>query len=407
MNCTRRDFFKAAGLAGLPLLAPRFVFAADGAPSAGQDVLVVVFQRGGMDGLQAVVPHADADYYRLRPAIGIARPGAEGGAIDLDGYFGLNPAAQALKPLYDAGRLAVVHAAGLRSDSRSHFDCQDMYERGSTELLSVFDGWLNRYLQSNGGGDETFEALGVGRAVQGSLRGAAPVIGLSSIANFRLSTNSGRATSVADTLSLLFDAQSLLSRTARSALSALEEMAAANPAQYAPANGATYPNTTFGNQMKEIAQMIKAGVGLRVAAVDIGGWDHHENINNVLPGLLTELSNTLAAFDTDLGAAMGNVSVVTMTEFGRRAFQNGSNGTDHGSATAMFVLGGGVQGRKVSAQWPGLADANLFNGDLEVTTDYRAVLSELIERRLGGADLERVFPGYAQRPHPGLFLPRA
>jgi uncharacterized protein (DUF1501 family) len=199
----------------------------------------------------------------------------------------------------------------------------------------------------------------------------------------------------------------LLSRTARSALSALEEMAAANPAQYAPANGATYPNTAFGNQMKEVAQMIKAGVGLRVAAVDIGGWDHHENINNVLPGLLEELSETLAAFDTDLGASMAKVSVVTMTEFGRRAFQNGSNGTDHGSATAMFVLGGGVQGRKVSAQWPGLADANLFNGDLEVTTDYRAVLSELIERRLGGADLERVFPGYAQRPHPGLFLPRA
>ena len=407
MNCTRRDFFKTAGLAGLPLLAPRFVFAADGAPKGGQDVLVAVFQRGGMDGLQAVVPHADADYYRLRPAIGIPRPGAQNGAIDLDGFFGLNPAAQALKPLYDAGRLAVVHAAGLRTANRSHFDCQDMYERGSTDTLSVFDGWLNRYLQSNAGGEDTFEALGVGRAVQGSLRGAAPVIGLSSIANFRLSTNSGRATSVADTLSLLFDAQSLLSRTARSALSALEEMASANPAQRAPANGATYPNTAFGNQMKEIAQMIKAGVGLRVAAVDIGGWDHHENINNVLPGLLTELSNTLAAFDTDLGTAMANVSVVTMTEFGRRAFQNASNGTDHGAATAMFVLGGGVVGRQVAARWPGLKDANLFNGDLDVTTDYRAVLSELIDRRLGGADVGRVFPGYAPGPAPGLFLPRA
>jgi uncharacterized protein (DUF1501 family) len=407
MNCTRRDFFKTAGLAGLPLLAPRFVFAADGVPKAGQDVLVVVFQRGGMDGLQAVVPHADADYYRLRPSIGVARPGAENGVVDLDGFFGLNPAARTLKPLYDAGRLAVVHAAGLRSDSRSHFDCQDMYERGSTDTLSVFDGWLNRYLQSNAGGEDTFEALGVGRAVQGSLRGAAPVIGLSSIANFRLSTNSGREQSVADALSLLFDAQSLLSRTARSALSALEEMAAANPAQRAPANGATYPNTAFGNQMKEVAQMIKAGVGLRVAAVDIGGWDHHENINNNLAPLLTELSNTLVAFDTDLGAAMANVSVVTMTEFGRRAYQNGSNGTDHGAATAMFVLGGGVVGRQVSARWPGLKDANLFNGDLDVTTDYRAVLSELLDRRLGGADLAKVFPGYAQRAHPGLFLPRA
>lgn len=407
MNCTRRDFFKTAGLVGVPLLAPRFAFAADGAAGGATDTLVVVFQRGGMDGLQAVVPHGDTDYYRLRPAIAIPRPGSANGAIDLDGFHGLHPAASALKPLYDAGRLAVVHAAGLKTASRSHFDCQDMYERGTTDTLSVFDGWLNRYLQSNAGGDATFEALGVGRAVQGSLRGGAPVIGLSSIANFRLSTGSGRDAALTDTLALLYDAPSLLSRTARSALDALGEMAAANPAQYAPANGATYPNTAFGNQMKEVAQMIKAGVGLRVAAVDIGGWDHHENINNNIAPLLDELADTLAAFDTDLGTTMSGVTVVTMTEFGRRAYQNGSNGTDHGSATAMFVLGGGVVGKRVVSAWPGLRDAALFNGDLDVTTDYRDVLAELVTRRLGGADLERVFPGFARGPQAGLFLSRA
>jgi uncharacterized protein (DUF1501 family) len=407
MNCTRRDFFKTAGLLGVPLLAPRLVFAADGDASSSTDTLIVIFQRGGMDGLQAVIPHADNDYYRLRPSIGIPRPGATNGAIDLDGFFGLNPAAAPLKSLYDSGRLAVVHAAGLRSQNRSHFDCQDFYERGSTNTLQVFDGWLNRYLQSNPVGEVTFGALGVGRAVQGSLRGAAPVIGLSSIANFKLVTGGGRDTAVGDTLALLYDAPSLLSRTARAALGAIGEMETANPGQNAPANGAVYPNTAFGNQMKEVAQMIKAGLGLRAACVDIGGWDHHANINNILPGLLEELSETLLAFDTDLGTAMANVSVVTMTEFGRRAFQNGSSGTDHGAASAMFVLGGGVVGGRVHARWPGLADADLFNGDLDVTTDYRQALSDLITQRLGGADLDAVFPGYAQGASTGLFLPRS
>jgi uncharacterized protein (DUF1501 family) len=406
MNVTRRRFLQGTGALGVSLLAPRLAFAADGGdPIEPTDTLVVIFQRGGMDGLQAVVPHGDSGYYRLRPGIGLPRPGAEGGVVDLDGYFGLNPGAAALKPLYDTGRLAVVHAAGLDTGNRSHFDCQDMYERGSADKLAVVDGWINRYLQSSPG-SATFDALGVGRAVQGSLRGAAPVMGLSNIASFQLTSSGGRAEDVGDTLALLYDANSLLSRTARSAIDAIGEMQAANPARFEPANGATYPNTAFGTQMKEIAQLIKAGVGLRVAAVDIGGWDHHENINNNLPPLLQELSSTLAAFDTDLGTAMSNVTVVSMTEFGRRAYQNASNGTDHGSASVMFLLGGGVNGRRVHADWPGLADAQLTQGDLTVTTDYRQVLSDLIDARMGGADLSRVFPGFAPGRGTGLFAAR-
>jgi uncharacterized protein (DUF1501 family) len=407
MNLTRRDFFKSAAILGAPMLAPRLVFAESGAAAGSTDTVVVVFARGGMDGLQSVVPHGDADYYRLRPVVGIARPGAEGGALDLDGFFALNPGAAALKPLYDSGRLAIVHAAGLKSPSRSHFDCQDALERGSIDTLALSDGWLNRYLQSNASSTATFGALGVGRAVQGSLRGVAPVIGLTSIAGFRLDAAGARGAAVADSLALLYDAPSLLSRTARAALDAIDELALADPAQYPPANGAQYPDSTFGTQMKEVAQLIKAGLGLRVACVDIGGWDHHENINNSLPPLLGELATTLAAFDADLGSAMANVSVVSMTEFGRRAAQNASNGTDHGAASAMFVLGGGVAGGRVVADWPGLAESRLFNGDLDVTTDYRQVLSELIENRLGGADLARVFPGFAPAARTGLFLPRA
>lgn len=405
MTISRRDFCKSTGLLAVPALSPRLVFAEVG--TRATDTLVVVFQRGGMDGLQAVVPYADADYYRLRPGIGIARPGAgSGAAIALDERFGLNPAAAALKPLYDAGRLAIVHAVGLKTGNRSHFDCQDFYERGTPATGVVSDGWLNRYLQVEPAA-ATFGAIGLGRATQAALRGTAPVIGMANIAGFRLNVRGERGEQTEALLGALYQGEAPLPRVARAALGAIDELAAADPAARAVDFGASYPNTGFGSQMKEIAQLIKAGLGLKVACVDIGGWDHHENINTVLPPLLTDLAGTLAAFDQDLGPRMADVCVVTMTEFGRRAFQNGSAGTDHGSATAMFVLGGGVVGRQVVADWPGLADRNLYSGDLDVTIDYRALLSELIEQRMGGADLGYVFPGYTgTRSRLGLFLPR-
>lgn len=404
MTLDRRDFLKASAAAALPFAAPRLVFANGANPNS--DVLVVVFQRGGMDGLQAVVPHGDADYYRLRPGIGIPRPGTgANAAIDLDGFFGLHPSAAPLKPLYDSGRLAVVHGAGIDTPSRSHFECQDFYERGSTNISQVGDGWVNRYLQSNTP-DAAFGAVSIGRAIQPSMRGPSPVLGMTTIANFRLGSTGSRAAEMEAQIAGLYGGSDALGVNARKAIGAIDELALANPASRTPEGGATYPNTTFGNQMRELAQLIKSDLGLRAAAVDIGGWDHHENIANFIGPLLDEMSRTLVAFNADLGQRMANVTVVTMTEFGRRVQQNGSNGTDHGAGTLMFLLGGGVIGRQVVRSWPGLRNQDLVNGDLKVTMDYRTVLSELIQQRMGGADLARVFPGFTPGPFARVFTPR-
>lgn len=405
MNCSRRSFFKAAGALALPAVLPRMAFAQSAGAGAG-DTLVLVFQRGGMDALNAVVPHADSNYYRLRPNLAIPRPGTGAtAALDLDGFFGFHPSLAPLMPLYQSGKLAVVHATGFQNDSRSHFECQDRVERASLNLLDVQDGWLNRHLQAIGVG-AAFQGMGIGTTLQGTVRGPAPVIGLSNIAAFALRTSSGRKQAIADAFHGLYDAESALSLSARQALGAVDELALANPAQFPVEGGASYPTTMFGNQMREVAQLIKANLGLRVVCLDIGGWDHHANEATLIAALLDELGRTLAAFDTDLGARMANVSVVTMTEFGRRAAENASAGCDHGLGFAMFLLGGGVVGRTVYRDWPGLADSQLVRGDLGITIDYRTVLAELLERRLGGTDLAHVFPGYTHGPYVGAFLQR-
>jgi uncharacterized protein (DUF1501 family) len=406
MSCTRRDFFRTAGLAAAPLLAPKLVFADDAKVAANTDTLVVVFQRGGMDALNAIVPHGDADYYRLRPTLAVARPGSgASAAVDLDGFFGLNPSLAPLQPLYQAGRLAAVHATGFLLGSRSHFDCQDFMERAALTTANVSSGWLNRFLDL-AGIDNTFEAVGVGATVPYSLRGSAPVIGIRSFDSFTLRTTSPRRGQISELFTRLYDSETLLASSSRRALGAVDELAVANPAQYAVEGGATYPATTFAGQMRSVAQLIKAGVGLKVATVDIGNWDHHDNEAAELAPLLDELAKTLVAFDTDLGPRMSGVTVVTMTEFGRRAQENASLGTDHGSGYAMLLMGGGVAGRTVYRNWPGLADAQLFRGDLAITTDFRTVLSELLEKRMGGTDLSVVFPGFTPQPRLGAFVPR-
>ena len=404
MSLNRREFIRnTAAAAAFATVAPRLAFAADG--SAARGTLVVIFQRGGMDGLNAVVPHGDADYYRLRPTIAVPRPGGGNGALDLDGFFGLHPALAPLLPLYRAGELAFVHATGYRHDSRSHFECQDHIERGTLHLHEITSGWLNRHLAVVGG-DANFQAIGFGGAVQASLRGVAPVVGVGGIADFRLDTASAQKAALATALSGLHDAETLLAATSLQALAAVDELAAADPAQFPVEGGAAYPAGRFGAQLRELAQIIKAGMGLEVACVDIGGWDHHAAIGQVLPPLLTELAQGLLALRTDLGARMADVTVVTLTEFGRRAYQNGSGGTDHGSAFASLVLGGGVNGGHVYADWPGLRDADLFNGDLNVSVDYRTWLAELLQKRAGNGDVASVFPEFVPGPELGLFRPR-
>ncbi len=405
MSLTRREFVRnTTAVSALAALSPRLAFSADGTPARG--TLVVIFQRGGMDGLNVVVPHGDADYYRLRPSIGIARPGTTNGALDLDGFFGLNPALAPLLPLYQSGELAFVQATGYRHDSRSHFECQDHIERGTLHLHDITSGWLNRHLAVVGG-NANFQAIGFGGAIQASLRGMAPVIGVNDIADFTLSTRSAQKATLASSLDGLYDANTLLASTSVQALAAVDELAAENPAQYPLQGGAAYPGGRFGSQLRELAQIIKAGMDLEVACVDIGGWDHHASIGQVLPPLLTELAQGLLAFRNDLGSLMADVTVATLTEFGRRAYQNASGGTDHGSAFASLVLGGGVNGGRVYAEWPGLRDTDLFNGDLNVTVDYRTWLAEMLEKRVGNADVASVFPEFTPGPSLGLFRPRS
>lgn len=405
MSLNRRDFLKTSAAALAVAGLPRLAFGAG--PAANRDVLVVIFQRGGMDGLNAVVPYADADYYRLRPTLGLPRPGQGSSAVlDLDGYFGLHPAMSALLPVYQAGNLAIVHATGFRHDNRSHFECQDRVERATLSTRSITTGWLNRHLAVIGG-DASFQAVAVGNAVPGALRGAAPVIGLRSIAGFNLQSTSKQHAALEAALGAMYDTNDLLAMTGMQALGSIEELVSANPAQFAPENGASYPQTAFGGQMREIAQLIKAGVGLEVATADIGGWDHHNNEAPQMTNLLGELANTLAAFNQDLGNRMANVTVLTMTEFGRRAYQNASNGTDHGSAFCTFAMGGGVVGGQVWRDWPGLSDARLYNGDLDVTIDYRTVLAEALDKRHGNANLATVFPEFTVGAPIGMFRRRA
>ncbi|AVP98740.1 hypothetical protein C7S18_16775 [Ahniella affigens] len=406
MSLNRRDFLKSSSLSLAALSMPKLVFGAN-PNNSNRDVLVVVFQRGGMDGLNAVVPYGDADYYRLRPTIGLPRPGQGTGAVlDLDGFFGFHPSLAPLLPIYQAGQLAVVQATGFKHESRSHFECQDRIERATMATRSVTTGWLNRHL-SVIGGDASFQSVAVGNALPGSLRGPAPVIGLRSIGDFTLQTQSKRKALLEAQLQRLYDTNDLLAATGTQALGSIDELSQANPLQYPVEHGATYPNTTFGSQMQQIAQLIKAGVGLEVASADIGGWDHHNNEAPQMNTLLGELANTLAAFHTDLGAVnMANVTVLTMTEFGRRAYQNASSGTDHGSAFCTIAMGGGVLGGQVYRAWPGLSDARLYNGDLDITIDYRDVLAEALSKRHGNSNLSSVFPDYTIGSPVGIFRPR-
>lgn len=405
MSLHRRDFCKLSLFGGsAAALAPRLAF---GAGNANRDVLVCVFQRGGMDGLNAVVPYADADYRRLRPTIGLPEPGASAGAtLDLDGFFALNPAAAPLKSLFDAGELAVIHAVGGLHGDLSHFSAQALMERGVLAHQAVFDGWLNRHLIATNGGAAVFQAVSLGTNVAQALRGAAPVAGIRSIADVALETQSRRASTAPNLIKLLYDTEADLDRVAHQAFDAIAEIDAANPSQFPVENDAAYPAGTFGSQLRELAQLIKAGIGVEIACIDIGGWDHHNELNASLAPLLDEFSRGLAAFHVDLGTRMANVSVVCMTEFGRRAYENGSEGTDHGIGGVMFALGAGVRGGRVYGDWPGMRDAALLDGNLSITTDYRSVLAEWLSKRGGGSDIAAVFPGFVDGGALDLFDPR-
>ena len=365
--------------------------------------LIAIFQRGAVDGLNMVVPHGERAYYDLRPGIGIAKPGSADGAVNLDGFFGLHPSLAPFKPFWDSRRLAIVHAVGSPDNTRSHFDAQDYMESATPGLKATADGWLNRYLQSKPDPERSpFRAVSMTQLTPRAMQGKAPTLAVSNLSDFAIRAGQNSA-SVQGGFEAIYGqtANDMLGGTGKETFEAVNYLKKVNLAQYQPQNGAQYPRTPFGNSLLQIAQLIKGGVGLEVAFTDTPGlnWDTHANEGNgrgQLGNLLQQFSNAIAALYTDLGPRMDDVMILTMSEFGRTARENGNRGTDHGHANAMFVLGNAVQGGKVYGQWPGLKSEQLYEGrDLALTTDFRDVFGETARRHLGTTNLAQVFPGYA------------
>jgi uncharacterized protein (DUF1501 family) len=412
MNQNRRFFLKSSGLAlasvGLVGSAPSFlkrVVEAQGltaAPNGRRKTLITIFQRGAVDGLNMVVPHGERAYYELRPQIAIAQPGGGESAVNLDGFFGLHPSMAPLKRLWDEKRMAIVHAVGSPDNTRSHFDAQDYMESATPGVKSTQDGWLNRYLQARPDAKATpFRAISMTQNLPRSMQGRAAAVAMRNLSDFQIRAGAYTA-GVQGGFEGMYEqgVGDVLRGTGQETFEAVNFLKKVNPAQYQPENGAQYPNGELGRALMQIAQLIKAGVGLEVAFTDIGGWDTHRGQGGArgqLANLLGQFAQGLSALVTDLGSArMQDVVVLTMSEFGRTVRQNGTGGTDHGHANAMFVIGGAVRGGKVYGQWPGLKEEQLYEGrDLALTTDFRDVFGEVVSKHLGTVDLKRVFPGYA------------
>jgi len=391
-------------MAAAPDFLHQFAGAAALADGYGKKkVLVTIFQRGAVDGLNMVVPHADSEYYDLRPAIAVPRPGKADGAIDLDGHFGLHPNLQALEPFWKSKQLAIIDAVGSPDNTRSHFDAQDYMESGTPGNKGTRDGWLNRVLQQITGKASPFQAVAMTQNLPRSLYGRAPSVAMTNLADF--SVRAGIYTqNVAGGFEGIWQqsATGTLGETGKETFEAVNFLKKADPAQYKPDNGAVYPTSNLGRSLRQIAQLIKAGVGLEVAFAEAGGWDTHVNEGNSrgqLANLLRDFGQSIVAFATDLGKQMDDVVLITMSEFGRTVRENGSRGTDHGHANAMFVLGNSVKGGKVYGDWRGLKSDKLYEGrDLEVTTDFRDIFAEAAYKHMGSKDLAKVFPGYQTSP---------
>jgi len=416
LKFSRRYFLKQGGIAMVGLSAmPAFLQrAAAATPISGKKQLVVLFQRGAADGLNIVVPFGEPNYYRMRPTIAIPQPsrGGSEAAVDLDGFFGLHPSLAPLEPLFHKNQLAIVHAAGSPDPTRSHFDAQDFMESGTPGVKATEDGWLNRAVESVPEEHASpFRAVAMGTNLPLTLRGEAPAIALPDVNQFKvMAQNAGMSQVVEGGFEAMY-AQTVdqaLRGTGAETFEAIDMLRKADPEKYQPENGAEFPKSRLGKNLEQIGQLIKANIGVEVLFVDCGGWDNHVNEGGVqgqLSNLLRDLGQGLAAFHQDMGDRMENIVVVTMSEFGRTARENGNRGTDHGHANCMFVMGGDVKGGKVYGKWPGLEDQQLNeNRDLFLTTDFRSVLSEILAKHIGVPDLKPVFPGFNADPRnlPGL-----
>lgn len=410
---TRRTFVRCGACSLVALAAPpRFLIRAvqGGEPSRGK-VLVAIFQRGAVDGLSMVVPHGDPGYYEARVSIALRRPrrASSDTALDLDGFFALHPSLANLQEAWNARALAIVPACGSPDTTRSHFDAQDYMEAGTPGVKSAPDGWLSRALLGSSRPQAPLRAVAIGPMLPRILRGDAHAVAMARVADFDIRGNREGGVAQRGFEALYQEGDhDVLYGTGRETFEAVKLLKKAAPAQISPANGAQYPRSPFGDKMKQIAQLIKANIGLEIAFTDVGGWDTHVGQGNEtgqLAGRFLDFGAALAAFYRDLGDRMDEVVVLTMSEFGRTIRENGNRGTDHGHGTAMFVMGGGVRGGKVYGRWPGLAREQLFEGrDLAVTTDFRALFSEVAMRHLGLASTTMLFPGFRTDavPPPGV-----
>ncbi len=433
----RRMFLRQGALAFLamglpPAFLTRALFGQVRAATRGK-TLICVFQRGAVDGLSAVVPFGDPGYYAARSSIALPAPSraADGGLIDLDGFFGLHPGLSDLAPLWSDGELAIVHACGSPHPTRSHFEAQDYMESGVPGDARRSDGWLNRALAETRCGDCAGRTLADGAAHEADhatgqaglagaadalrgvamsaelplvLRGSEPALAIADLA--RMIGGGGGS----DAFTALYEGAGgdTIAGAARESVSAVERLRRADPLQYRPRAGVTYPPGRFARALSQVAQLVKADVGLEVAFVDIDGWDTHRGqgaARGVLGGLFRDMGSALRALHDDLGDRMEDVVVVTMSEFGRTVEENGTGGTDHGHGNCMMAFGGPVAGGRILGDWPGLDRDALYEGrDLAITTDFRDVFGEIAARHLGAASADRIFPGYALDParRPGV-----
>ncbi|MCK6569286.1 MAG: hypothetical protein DCC59_11745 [Chloroflexi bacterium] len=377
---------------------PRLSFAPKNTAPRG-DTLVVIYLRGAADALNMVVPHGEESYYQLRPTLGIARPDdgrkkKEERTVDLDGFFGFHPNMSPLLEAWQSRQLAVIHACGAPDESRSHFKAMELMERGVDDERGPASGWIGRHLATlNTGNSSPLRAVGMGTRPQRSLSGSVPVSALRSIADFHLGGDARALQQMRAALDYVYQNDELGQDT----LSIMDTLQKLDPNNYqSPITN--YPNTEFGLALKQTAMLIKAEVGLEVSAIDLGGWDTHFTqgaLIGIMPNLMKDLAGGLAAFHADMADYMSQLTVVTMSEFGRRAYENGSLGTDHGHGSMMMVMGGNVDGGKIHGRWPGLAEGQRMGpGDLAVTTDYRDVLSEVLTKRLNNPALSEIFPEY-------------
>jgi uncharacterized protein (DUF1501 family) len=410
MTISRRVFVRGGALGlvsfGLdPLFLGRAAYAAGAAGrsalgAGSRRTLVCLFQRGAVDGLSMIVPYGEEQYYRERPRIAIPK----NAVVDLDGHFGLHPQLAPLKPFWDAGALAAVPAVGSPDTTRSHFDAQDYMESGTPGVKSTADGWANRYCQHTHDrehADTPFRAVAFGPQLPRILAGSAPSLAIDDLRAFGVRARPDAADKLTRAFEALYQgsATGLLATSAEESFEAIRMLKTANPSALAAEHGAEYPRGRLGQSLQQIAQLIKSDLGLEIAFADMSGWDTHVNQGSDQGQLalrLAELGASLAAFATDLGERMRDVCVLTMSEFGRTVRENGTGGTDHGHGTAMLVLGGTVNGKRIAGRWPGLDIEARYEGrDVAVTTDFRDLFGEILTRHLGARDLSAVFPGYS------------